>query len=42
MELTIGQLIKIVLGVIVIVAVVFGLVKFGGSLVDFIKNVVPG
>ena len=42
MDLTIGQLIKIILGVVVIVAVVWGFVKFGGSSLDFIKNVVPG
>lgn len=41
-ELTIGQLIKIVLGVVVIAVVVYGFVKFGGSSLDFIKNVVPG
>ncbi len=41
-ELTIGQLIKIVLGLVVIAVVVWGLVKFGGSSLDFIKNVVPG
>lgn len=42
MELTIGQLIKIILGLVVIVVVIFGLIKFGGFVVDFIKNVVPG
>ena len=42
MELTIGQLIKILLGLFVVIAIIFGLVKFGGSVVDFIKNVVPG
>ena len=42
MELTTGQLIKIILGIIVIVAVVWGFVKFGGSATDFFKNVIPG
>ena len=41
-ELTIGQLIKILLGFIVIVTVIIGLVKFSGSFVDFFRNVIPG
>ena len=42
MELTIGQLIKIVLGLAVIVLVVGGVILFGGQFIDFVKNVIPG
>ena len=42
MDLTIGQLIKILLGFIVVVAVILGLVKFGDSVIDFFRNVIPG
>ena len=41
-ELTINQLIKIILGVLVVVAVVGGLyLLFNGHVIDFIKNL-PG
>ena len=42
MELTTGQLIKIILGLVVIVLVIGGLVLFGGQFIDFAKNVIPG
>ena len=42
MELTTGQLIKIILGLVVIVLVIGGLVLFGGQFIDFVKNVIPG
>ena len=42
MELTIGQLIKIILGLLVVVLVIGGLVLFGGQFIDFAKNVLPG
>jgi hypothetical protein len=42
MELTIGTLIKIILGILVFVAVVYGLYISGSYFIDFIKNVVPG
>lgn len=41
-ELTINQLIKIIIGVIVFVAVVVGVYFFfKGSLIDFFNNFVP-
>ena len=40
MELTIGQLIKIILGVLVFVVVVVGIsIFFKGHVIDFFKNV---
>jgi len=41
MELTIGQLIKIIIGLLVVVAVVIGIYFFGGYVNDFFKNVLP-
>jgi len=41
MELAISQLIKIVLGVLVVVVVVLGLYFFGEQLIDFFRNL-PG
>lgn len=41
MELTIGQLIKIVIGLFVVVAVIFGIYMFGQNFADFFKNL-PG
>ena len=41
MELAISQLIKIVLGVLVVVAVVFALYQFGSQILDFFRNL-PG
>jgi len=39
-ELTTNQLIKIILGILVVVAVVFGLyLFFKDSVIDFIKNI---
>ena len=41
MDLTISQLIKIILGVLVVVVVVSGLYFFGSYISDFFKNL-PG
>ncbi len=42
-ELTINQLIKLILGILVIVAVVWGVYNvFKNNVGDFIKNVGPG
>ena len=42
-ELTINQLIKLILGILVIVAVVWGVYSvFKNNVGDFIKNVGPG
>ena len=41
MELTIENLIKIIIGVIVIVLVVFGLFALSGNANDFFKNIFP-
>lgn len=41
MELTIGQLIKIILGMAVVVAVVAGIGFFGSNVTDFFNNLVP-
>ncbi len=43
MELTINQLIKIIIGVFVVVVVVVGLyLFFKGSILDFFENIIPG
>ena len=42
MELTIEQLIKIIIGVLVIVAVVGGLILFGSYISDFFSNLSTG
>jgi uncharacterized membrane protein len=42
MELSIEQLIKIVIGVLVIVVVIGGLVFFGNYIGDFFRNAIPG
>ena len=42
MELTIEQLIKIIIGVLVIVVVIAGLVFFGGRIYDFFNNLSTG
>jgi len=42
MELTTEQLIKIIIGVFVIVAVVAGLYFFGSTVIDFFKNLPTG
>jgi hypothetical protein len=40
MEVTVGNIIKIVLGVLVIVALAYGLYRFfSGSVMDFFKNI---
>ena len=40
MELTIGQLIKIIIGVLVVVVVIYGLyVFFKDYVIDFFKNI---
>ena len=42
-ELTINQLIKLIVGILVIVAVVWGVYfVFKNNIIDFIKNVGPG
>jgi len=42
MELTIENLIKIIIGILVFIAVVFGIYFFfKGSLIDFFNNFVP-
>jgi len=42
-ELTINQLIKLIMGILVIVAVVWGVYfVFKNQLADFIKNIGPG
>ena len=42
-ELTINQLIKLIVGILVIVAVVWGVYYiFKNNVLDFIKNVGPG
>lgn len=41
MDLTISQLIKIILGVLVVVAVISGLFLFGNYISDFFGNI-PG
>ena len=42
-ELTINQLIKLIIGILVIVAVVWGVYYiFKNNVLDFIKNVGPG
>ena len=41
-ELTISTLIKIIIGLIVVVAVVFGIYSiFKNQVIDFFKNIVP-
>ncbi|HJZ19144.1 MAG TPA: hypothetical protein VJ208_03500 [Candidatus Nanoarchaeia archaeon] len=42
MELTINNLIKIVLGIAVIAVVVVGLIVFWNYIADFFKNMIPG
>ncbi len=43
MELTIGQLIKIILGVVVVAVVIFGLyLFFTNYVIDFFKNIPTG
>lgn len=42
MELTIEQLIKIIIGVLVIVAVIAGLIIFGSRIFDFFGNISTG
>lgn len=42
-ELTINQLIKLIIGILVIVAVVWGVYAvFKNNVADFIKNIGPG
>ena len=42
-ELTINQLIKLIVGILVIVAVVWGVYYvFKNNILDFIKNIGPG
>lgn len=42
-ELTINQLIKLIIGILVIVAVVWGVYfVFKNNIADFIKNIGPG
>lgn len=42
MELAIGQLIKIILGILVVAAVIAGLYFFGSNMIDFFKNLPTG
>lgn len=42
MELSINQLIKIIIGVVVITAVIGGLVLFGRNITDFFQNLPTG
>jgi len=42
MELTVEQIIKIIIGAFVIVVVIMGLVYFGSSIMDFFKNIPTG
>jgi hypothetical protein len=42
MELSIEQLVKIIIGVVVIVVVIGGLVFFGSYITDFFKNIPTG
>lgn len=41
MELTIGSLIKMIVGILVVVAVVSGIALFAGNITDFFRNL-PG